>query len=144
MVAPTMLLVMIVTSLVQHRVITANIIAPPQIATTISRSPNSWFGRETTQKAIVTEATMAPANALTSAEAMGCVEPRTDPISPAATAMADNENEMDLNWIPIGNSVFLPESVGLPNWTISCFCIHRVHPEPAARPLRNPITRKNL
>lgn len=40
-VAPTMVVVQIVTIFVQQRVSTAKITAPPQIATTISRSPNS-------------------------------------------------------------------------------------------------------
>lgn len=91
MVAPTILEVIIVTSFVQHKVITAKIMAPPQIATTISRSPNSWLGSETTQNAIVTDATTAPAKPLTSAEAMGWVEPSTDPTSPAATAIAERK-----------------------------------------------------
>lgn len=76
------------TNLVQHRVRTEKITAPPQIATTTSLSPNTWWGRETTQNAIITADTMAPANALTNADAMGCVVPRTAPKRPATTAMA--------------------------------------------------------
>lgn len=84
-----MLLVRIVTNFVQHRVSTAKITAPPQMATTISLSPNSWWGNEMTQKATVTADTMAPAKPLTSAEAIGCVDPKTAPRRPETTARAE-------------------------------------------------------
>lgn len=47
-----------------------------------------WSGIVTMHMTIATPATSAPANALTSAEAIGWAEPITAPNSPAMTARA--------------------------------------------------------